>query len=384
MTSPKDGLQRDNTLGSLSLATDLSATLSQSTRKYWVDFLRALTIVLVVFGHVDDHQLTHYLSAVRLPMFFFISGLLASRVMLAGSFQNYLRKYFWSLIVPFYVFGLAVYPFWYFKNLHVPTTTFLRDGSHIPFFGMLYGVNGPQQWLIHNYPLWFLTCLFSVHHLFWVIRRLFVTPFQILLASLFLGLCGFLILHLCPFRLPWNLEIAMAAIVFYAMGYLSKTLHLTNFLARDSNALLAFPVALAVCIGIVLVNGPIDMDNGVLGRPEFYYLGGLGGIVACIIIAMRMPYSRVVSFIAKNTLAILAMHSPLLFLLRKTANHFWGLGIQGVSHILTYTVSATVISITMALLVSIPLRAYAPWTLGLRSPSPTNRLDAIRTPSITQ
>lgn len=42
----------------------------------WIDFAKALCMFLVVYGHAGDSYFTNELSWFRIPLFFFLSGIL--------------------------------------------------------------------------------------------------------------------------------------------------------------------------------------------------------------------------------------------------------------------------------------------------------------------
>jgi acyltransferase len=352
------------------VASTLSATVSQATRKYWVDVLRAVTITLVVFRHTDNHWLTRYLSAMRMPMFFFISGLLVNRNVLTEQVSDFTKKYIGRLVVPYFVFGIATYLPWYAGNLLSPGESFIKYGPLHPLIGLVYGVSGPDNWLSHNVPLWFLTCLFVVHHLFFILSRVFKLPVHIFAVSILVGYVGCTFLHALPYRLPWNFEIAMVALVFYTMGYMTQIYDLAGALADSLTAAIVFPVALACCLIAMWLNGPIDMNMGVVGTPALLYLGGFAGVVVCIILAMRTPRLQLIILLAQNTLVILVLHSTILLGMKRVSILILGnTFVITVSDTLAYSLGATTVTIAVCLLVSRPLRSYLPWIIGMHDPA---------------
>jgi fucose 4-O-acetylase-like acetyltransferase len=98
----------------------------------------------------------------------------------------------------------------------------LRPGStpfYKPLIGIFYGI-GQEPWLTFNDALWFLTCLFVVEIAFYLLvsklKRLRYLP-PVLLAC---SAAGYFIGAYLYVALPWGIDIAFTAIVFYGLGYL--------------------------------------------------------------------------------------------------------------------------------------------------------------------
>jgi len=173
-----------------------------------------------------------------------------------------------------------------------------------------------------------------------------------------------------PYRLPWNFEIAMIALVFYSMGYVTQIYDLAEVLADSLTAAIVFLVALAGCLIAGWFNGPIDMNMGVVGTPALLYLGGLSGGVICIILAMRAPRLQLIILLAQNSLVILVLHITVLQgMMRVGILTLGNTFVTTVPDTWAYSLSVTVITIAVCLLVSRPLRRYLPWTIGMYEPA---------------
>jgi fucose 4-O-acetylase-like acetyltransferase len=333
---------------------------------YWIDVLRAASIALIVFGHIDRHAVTLNLGLVRVPMFFFISGLLVSPRLLAASRAAVTEKYVRSLIVPYVFFGLVTYAVWLVLNLRAPTEAYFRFGPFHSLIGLLYGISGPARWIAHNEALWFLTCLFVVHHLFHALFSRLGTPVRTMAGSVGIGCVGYALLLLLPFRLPWNLEIAMMAVVFYAAGHAVREWDLNALLRRRTTASVALALGSACFALAVFLNGPADMNMGRIGLLPLFYLGGMAGILAAIVLAQRVPRFTFVEVMARNTLVILGLQLPLYDGLKRIFLGALETRFQGVSDTWMYSVTATTIVISICLLLARPLRRFVPWAVGVR------------------
>ncbi len=78
------------------------------SRLDWIDALRALAMVLVVWGHIHAKQNTTYFvltSPVKIPLFFAITGFVFNDRDLRWS--RFLKKTFFRIVIPWFVFSLV-------------------------------------------------------------------------------------------------------------------------------------------------------------------------------------------------------------------------------------------------------------------------------------
>ena len=87
-------------------------------------------------------------------------------------------------------------------------------------YSILYAL-GPM--ISYNPPLWFLTCLFVTELLFyWLAKRYYWQPGKLVIWLTVAGIIGYLYSVYVPFRLPWNADVALTAVVFYGAGNLFR------------------------------------------------------------------------------------------------------------------------------------------------------------------
>lgn len=122
---------------------------NKAKRIEYIDTAKGLAILLVVIGHVliydcynfdaaaNDNSLNHWLYSFHMPLFMFLSGLLAPMAEHWCDIKRDIIKRFRSLIIPFFVFG-TIY------SLYIG-----------------HGV----EWLMHNakYGYWYLLALFCFY-----------------------------------------------------------------------------------------------------------------------------------------------------------------------------------------------------------------------------
>ena len=124
----------------------------------WIDALKAFAIFLVTLGHVfgglghNRFFVRNLIYSFHMPLFFAISGYVAAYVLLVkngdvrmslGEVGGFMRRKFHTLIVPYVLFPLLLYPIFYGRIM-----------------GLEYFPLVSKSIFIDNTGAWFLPCLF--------------------------------------------------------------------------------------------------------------------------------------------------------------------------------------------------------------------------------
>lgn len=137
----------------------------------WIDNIKAIGILLVVLGHNSIDALSEkVIFSFHMPLFFFVAGLLfyQSINIKKDSFTNFIKKRARSILTPYFIFSFLTYVYW----LIIHYIYLLMNGHYndrfepVKAFLGIFVSNGAEGWLIHNPPLWFLSCLFVTVLLF--------------------------------------------------------------------------------------------------------------------------------------------------------------------------------------------------------------------------
>jgi len=245
---------------------------------------------------LPDSLLQQYIYSFHVPLFFFVSGYLFDRG--KYDFRQLLRKKFRTLIVPYLFFAALSFLFWFaiVRNLSISGRSLAVDPVK-PLFGMLYGI-GVGDWRVPmNVALWFLPCLFVVETTFYFIRSWHFLPVFAALAYLVTFL---------PFRLPWSSDVALAAIVFYGLGYFFK----------DKFATRAFlPIVFAIHIVCCFYNSPVDMNNLAYGNIVYFYLSAYSGVLCYVALSKSIKNNGILNYIGQNTITLIGLVGITWFIL---------------------------------------------------------------------
>jgi acyltransferase len=176
----------------------------------WIDTVRGLSIFLVVLGHtILPHSWLIYIFSFHMPLFFFLSGYLSKADKNTNLWEIFKKKT-GSLLWP-YVFFFGI-------NLVYWILFFESKAYFEPIKQMLYSADKLSAPFI---PLWFLTTLFVTEIIFYILRRN-LRALWLPISILFLCLAGFWLARHNIVALPWGIDIALVAILFYYAGYLTQ------------------------------------------------------------------------------------------------------------------------------------------------------------------
>lgn len=238
---------------------------TEKKRIVWVDILRFLGMTLIYWGHLGTSgNVTLYIFAHHVPLFFFISGFFAGLSPSEGSFPAYLWKKVRSLVLPYLVFTLLFYA------LSLLTGQLLL--SDLPK-ALLVSAAGVRNRVPG--PLWFFPCLFLITILFELAKRVSALIFKdrkaagvlpILFAAL-LYLCGILFLGHEPAQDPrwiWNADSAMVYLLYYALGALFfPKIREFRFSEKSEAKRVAFFLCFVASLAFALVT--LLMGEGITG-----------------------------------------------------------------------------------------------------------------------
>jgi fucose 4-O-acetylase-like acetyltransferase len=268
----------------------------------WLDAAKGLGILLVVFGHNPvPAPLGKYLVSFHMPLFFLVSGYLFGMTKPLG-FKEFLRKRIRTLVIPYFAFFLLQYVYFVTLGSKYGETS---GGMSLttPLFGVFYG---SEQYLDAVFtPMWFLPCLFTVEVMFFWTLRLFRQWYGlVLVACSVLGFLGSLWLS---FRLPWGIEIAFTAIVFYGAG--SAVQWLKNAGKYPLWAIAPIPVLLAVNFFASWRNDSVSLRANTYGNYFLFYIAAFTGVFGYILISQLVQGFKPLLYLGKNSLIIFTLHA---------------------------------------------------------------------------
>lgn len=291
------------------------------------------------------------------------------RVDRSGSFRNYLLEKINTRMVPYIAFGLLTYCVWLFPILlrkygiyqgsnPVPDSLYLK-----PLVGMFYGI-GDSGWLPHNSLLWFLACLFVTEIIFFLTDSISKTKLTLGFSLLLFAVCGYIDSVYFAVRLPFSIDIAFTAIVFYGLGYLLKD----HLLGSDS-AIGFVIICLLTGFGLGFINDRVDMNYNVYGNPLLFYASSFFSIYGYICVAKRITRNRILSFVGANSLTFFLLQNTGFFVVNILAYMVLRLRLNALEPNIVYACSYVLLSMLVLFpAVFVIARKAHIMTRGFKSP----------------
>lgn len=281
-------------------------------RNYFIDAAKGLSIILVVANH---SYLSHWfeewiisLSMVRMPLFFFLSGIFFK---FSDTPFKFFGKKFSALMKPYLVFGL-------FLAVILP---FIGRGDFVTHVtGVVWGTRSEFLSLI---VLWFLPHLFAVYCLAYLVLKNIKldssSPLHYgVLAAVYVA--GLFMLESIDYNaigdvrnlgLPFSIDVAFISLPLFLLGHMLRE-RVISF--KPSAPIFGF--SLGVFAIASLMGGFLDLHYRVLSEPFFVFLGSLFGIYTmlyCVFYVAKVPViEKILVIVGKQSLFILMFHALIL------------------------------------------------------------------------
>ena len=287
-------------------------------REFWLDVVKGLGIICVVAGHYTFSD-ARYLYWFHMPLFFIMSGYLFKPVSDRESLRRWLIKRFHRLLVPYVVFVLLIFLVEYFTH---PTV-----GRHSLSSLLLGVVAGGRMFPIEYIGIfgafWFVTCLYATQVAFTLLtfggRSKAVVVAVIAVAYICAHIEAAINLR-HPISCPLNLDVALMALSYYAIGFFGKPIIQENRLPK-----LVYPLAAAVSVALIIGDAHslfrYDLDMKYLGytRPVLDIAIPVTMVIAlCWIARMiaKTPIGRFIGVIGSASLTIMYLHMWIIHTVR--------------------------------------------------------------------
>ena len=309
-------------------------------RKDYVDYIKAIAIILVIIGHTNfansHFYIKQWIYAFHIPVFFFATGLVMKKVTVNKDFiVNKLER----LIIPYLLWGLV------YSTFSVKNCVFLLWGSYesITRAGSLTS-------------LWFLVAMFIG----------VVLATWILSSNKYLSVIAMLIVYIVSIALPdisigypWCLNSALMASAFILLGFFFEQYIAGLF--ENSHYKVSYAVMLCVSFCATLLF-KLNMENSdwyvlmakvQVGNPLIFTIVSVMGCVFVYFLAKIISKAfgtiKPLSFIGKNTLVIFAIQKPIIAIF---GNVFARVGIQWYLQLLVTCVGILIISCIASMVIN--------------------------------
>lgn len=299
--------------------------MENKKRLDYIDIGKGVGMLAVVWGHIMLSGWSNLMVyAFHIPLFFFLSGMMFKPEKY-NSFGAFLKRRWETLIIPYFVYSIVTWIIWagysYVSNATV-------ESYWMPLFQTVIA-QGSGGFMVHNVPLWFVTCLFMVEVFYYFICKL--SDWLNFIVSIIMAVlaCHASDLVIEGYRfdlLPWNMEVAFAAVLFYCIGnLLVKHVGLMNlYQSVKNNVFVSWLIVILFTVLLVywgLQNGAISMGHFFLGYNHYmFYINALFGIVSTLTFCILLSIMKVktgggllkyLTWFGRNSYDAMVIHVPI-------------------------------------------------------------------------
>jgi len=286
----------------------------KSKRIYWIDVAKIIAMVLIILSHTIAYSnelkwLYKYVCSFHVAFFFVISGL-TFKIERYSNYNEFIKEKFKKIMIPYFIFTILFLIPYIIMGNSVATNL---DRSDIKFdigksiIGIFYG-NGHDNYLRQNSSLWFLPCLFTTECIFYFIEK-WNHKNKYYIAIILSIMIGMLDYYFLPFRLPWGFDIAICMIAFFTIGKIISQREVKETIINTKIKKICMAV-LFIIIGMFLQNyntTVMYMHNN-YGKYMIFVISAIFSILGYINLIKLCPYSKILEYAGKRTLAILIFH----------------------------------------------------------------------------
>lgn len=287
----------------------------------YLDIGKGIGILLVVWAHILLTGTSHrVIYAFHMPLFFMISGMLFKRDKFTG-FSDFLKKRAKRLLVPFVIYSLVTWIIW-------ATFRFIRHDNVVSYWDPLLQTiiaKGSGAYMVHNSALWFIPCLFATEIIYFSFSRCnYVVRLiiSICCATLSFGL-GHYFSDDWWFLLPWNLDAAMIAVLFYCIGNIFSSKISNREIIEFSQSHIRNMICLFLVLSAILFWSASEFGECSMGSSSYncngaiFVIRAIIGSVACILFSIFIGFISSKNILkkylireGKSSLDIMSIHIP--------------------------------------------------------------------------
>lgn len=286
-----------------------------------IDYLKAISIIFIVFSHINNYNAAFKLWTISFSpiVFFFSRGMVfRQKISSFSDWKKFILDRIVSILAPYFVWALI------YSKLELGNILKIAYGSHeaLSLSGSLTS-------------LWFLPCMFMADIIFEVILCLSEKIKSRRGSIIFIALMSLILAVVCMFiphfqkGLPFGADVALQAAVWVGLGYITMQIFrekITSENGGKSNMILLF-LAAAAGLGLSLTAYlNTDMSGGYVmvaearyGVYPIYLVSTAGGVLfltSLSFILARIKNRYFVKFMqttGMNTMIIFAVHKFVIF-----------------------------------------------------------------------
>lgn len=275
--------------------------MAEKKRIEYIDLAKGICILMVVLVHVvpEFGEKSSFLSCVRMPLYFCLSGLFYKDY---GSLKNFFCKKINKILIPFVAWYFIGYAIYYAGRIVLSSSSDATFSLNDIFYSNE----------IFNLPIWFLLCLFWCNVLFVIVQRFFKKWYLQISAVFFISMTGWAMSFFDVFNL-FYIGSSMTCLPFFYIGY---QLRQTGFLYKDlknshSFFIMCISLMLALLIALVPDSPPrlnYYKNEIIYGNLLLIYICSSAFVVGVLMLCKMIGSVPFVSWIGRYSIIVLVSH----------------------------------------------------------------------------
>ena len=279
----------------------------ESKHKAWIDWMKALGMLTIIWGHCFPDGVSGFVYAFNVPVFFIISGYLTKR---EDSMRVCFNKTLSNLMIPYLILAFIKVAGYIFKHIDdgqwIWSVVAVLGGFH-----KLHDASGCSN-------LWFVYTLIIIKFIY----QAFVTGKAQMYAISTIAIIGAIIYNIMGLDYMWSVTNVMLALPFFMLGNWLATYGRANFdeyfatLKASGTKTILLLLAAATITGIIgHYNSAAKMFQGLYGNYFILFVtGSLSGSFMIFLISVLLDKFdwKAVRITSMGTILTLVFHRELL------------------------------------------------------------------------
>lgn len=289
-----------------------------SKRIRWIDIARGIAILFVIIGHsLGSYMGTYFANLIyvfHMPIFFILSGYLYHK----RNPKKFLKSSWFNLLVPYIgtvIIAFVLLTFYLVHNNSIIAPSRVHSYRELSV-SVLYGAGSNVTLPLTHYQIsaigaiWFLLAFFIGTQLFNFVMSMAIPKNGLLIKGIIVALLTFMGTYLQTYiYLPWSINAALFAQIFFFSGYIIKKFELLSYGGRT-------PLCASVILWMATATiGLFGLDN--VDFPNMY-IAIIGGIASSYVVIRFSRFldvklkeniiERVLCFYGAESLSIFCFH----------------------------------------------------------------------------
>lgn len=343
----------------------------KKVRLHYIDIARAISILLLVWGHTLGHSenskyIYKIIYSFVVPLFFVVSGFLMSP---KGAFGYLAKNKFVRIMIPYFIWAvLFLVPFYMFGSSVASSFDISqKDDLLVVVKNILYGI-GKDHRLQQNASLWFLPALYTMslfyHCVFYLLDKFDNDKVRIG-AAVVLMIGGYISDRYLVISLPWGLNTVFVAGVYFYLGHLLRRYKVIEQIMSNKYRSLVLVIAGMLGMYAGSTNRALGFMDYNIGNVWLAYISGICFSVLMLCLAYSIGKCSLLEYVGKNTMSVMIFHKLPILLCQTKLGMLTQL--LTASNIFIEVMLSTIVAIGatfFALAVGEVLKRIAPFTIG--------------------